>query len=263
MADKSDESRNEPTSTPKKAAAPRPAAEKTVAKTAAPKKAAATKKKAPKKTSSNATLAGKPEVKNKRSGESGGRRTDDKVMPGLLENLHGVFDKIHHDKRDQDQARDNLAKDLSGHLQQAFNTMHEELEEREKLLEQKLKSIDSSHNFEMQRVKLLSIPLMILTVVAIVYLFYVVSVMETAMTSMSQDMRQMTGYMAAVTDNTHTLSANTGAMVDSVNAMNTEIGQMNGNVRNLTTTVNNMSIDVHQLSRSVSPAMQGVNRFMP
>ena len=257
MADKSDESSKDPTSTPKKAASPKPAAEKTVAKTAAPKK------KAPKKTSINEAVSSKPEVKDKRAGDFAGRRRDDKVMPGLLQNLHGVFDKIHHDNRDQDRARDDMAKDLSGHLQQAFNTMHEELEEREKLLEHKLKSIDSSHNFEMQRVKLLSIPIMILTVVAIVYLFYVVSVMETAMTSMSQDMRQMTGYMAAVTENTHTLSANTGAMVTSVNNMNTELSQMNGNVNNLTTTVNNMSMDVHQLSRTVSPAMHNVNRFMP
>lgn len=253
MAGKSDDSNKAPTSNPKKAASNKPAAKKT----------AATKKKAPKKTLITEAVPSKPEVKNKRSGDHAGRRSDDKVIPGLLQNLHGVFDKIHHDNRDQDRAREDMAKDISGHLQQAFNTMHEELEEREKLLEQKLKSIDHSHSFEMQRVKLLSIPLMILTVVAIVYLFYVVSVMETAMTSMSQDMRQMTGYMSAVTENTHTLSANTGAMVNSVNEMNTEIGLMNGNVKNLNATVNNMSNDVHQLSRSVSPAMQGINRFMP
>ena len=151
-------------------------------------------------------------------GESG-RRNEDKVMPGLLQNLQGVFDKIHNDNRDYDRSRDVMAQDFNIHLQRSFKKMHQELEERERILDRRLESIDHTHNFEIKRVKLMSIPLMILTVVALIYLFYVVHVMETAMGSMSQDMRHMTGYMSGMTEDTHALSTHTKAMVVSTEAM--------------------------------------------
>jgi len=278
MTDKPDESSKKTSSTPttteaeintsKKTAAKKPtvkksaAPKKTVAKKAAPKKAPA-KKIAAKKEENSSSKENKPAVKNKRMGTSSGRRNEDRVMPGLLQNLQGVFDKIHHDNRDQDRARDYMARDFNVNMQRSFKTMHKELEEREKLLDRKLKSIDSSHSHEIQRVKLMSVPIMILTLVAIVYLFYVVRVMETAMTSMSQDMKHMTHYMETITQDTHALSINTESMVTSVDNMNTEIAAVNQNVGQLNATVNNMMVDVHHMTRTVAPAMQGINRFMP
>jgi hypothetical protein len=185
-----------------------------------------------------------------------GRRSEDKVMPGLLQNLQGVFDKIYKDNRDQDRARDLLVKDLNIHLQRSFKSMHRQLEEREKLLDRKLKGIDRSHTQELKRVKLLSVPLAVISLVAIVYLFYVVRVMEVAMSSMSQDMKQMTAYMETITDDTHALSFNTAMMVTKVDEMNSQMAAMNGSVYYLRG-------DMHQMTRSVSPAMTSFNRFMP
>lgn len=246
-------------------------------KSTAPKKKAASRKKSTsKKKTTKKSTANKAETKdsdndnyqlnaesNRRVTSSTGRRSEDKVLPGLLQNLQGVFDKIYHDNRDQDRARDNMARDFNVHLQRSFKSMHKELEERERLLDRKLKSIDSTNNLEIKRVKLMSVPLMILTVVAIVYLFYVVRVMETAMTSMSQDMRQMTQYMESITHDTNALSTNTQSMVNSVDNMNNEISDVNQNVNQLNTTVNNLRVDVHHMSRSVSPTMNSINRFMP
>jgi uncharacterized protein YoxC len=80
--------------------------------------------------------------------------------------------------------------------------------------------------------------------------------MEVAMSSMSQDMRQMTAYMETITDDTHALSFNTAMMVTKVDEMNTQMAAMNGSVYYLRG-------DMHQMTRSVSPAMTSFNRFMP
>lgn len=270
MTDKPDESSKTPSNTPKTVVSKKKAAKKAVADKPAAKKTTASKKKTTKKADVDKPAARRPAVKNQRMGGAAGRRSEDKVMPGLLQNLQGVFDKIHHDNRDQDQARDVMARDFNIQLQRSFKSMHKELEEREKILDRRLKSIDHTHNFEIKRFKLMSIPLMILTLVALFYLFYVVRVMEIAMSSMSQDMNQMTSYMAKITEDTHALSintelmvSNTGAMVSSVDEMNTEIGAMNGNVSNLNHSITNLTVDVHHMTRTVAPTMKGINRFIP
>jgi uncharacterized protein YoxC len=233
----------------------------------------ATKKTAPKKTVNKATASSaskdKPsksasvtkQVKKKapsrdRRKSIKDRRDHDKVMPGLLRNLQGVFDKIHSDNRVRDRSQEQIAEDFAVHLQRTFEEMHSQLEEREQLLDAKLKSIDRTHNYQLKRVKLMSIPVTILSLVAVVYLFYVVRVMETAMTSMSQDMHQITAYMDVMSVDTHAMSRNTANMHAQMEAMNLNIGYMNA-------TVNNMRYDVHNMSRTVSPAMSSINRFMP
>ena len=185
-----------------------------------------------------------------------GRRDDDKVMPGLLRNLQGVFDKIHSDNRERDRSQEQVAEEFAVQLQQTFKEMHSQLEEREQLLDTKLKSIDRTHNYQLKRVKLMSIPITVLSLVAVVYLFYVVRVMETAMTSMSQDMHEITAYMDVMSVNTHALTENTSHISGQMSAMNRNIGSMNASV-------NNMRYDVHNMSRSVSPAMSSISRFMP
>ena len=176
--------------------------------------------------------------------------------PACSETCRAFFDKIHSDNRVRDRSQEQIAEDFAVHLQRTFEEMHSQLEEREQLLDAKLKSIDRTHNYQLKRVKLMSIPVTILSLVAVVYLFYVVRVMETAMTSMSQDMHQITAYMDVMSVDTHAMSRNTGNMHAQMEAMNLNIGYMNA-------TVNNMRYDVHNMSRTVSPAMSSINRFMP
>ncbi|NOQ68988.1 MAG: hypothetical protein GQ573_02575, partial [Gammaproteobacteria bacterium] len=106
MTDKPDESSKKTPSTAKtvvskKKAQKKPVANKPVSNKPATKKSTVSKKKAAKKAATR-----RPAVNNQRMGGAAGRRSEDKVMPGLLQNLQGVFDKIHHDNRDQDRARD-------------------------------------------------------------------------------------------------------------------------------------------------------------
>ena len=115
-------------------------------------------------------------------------------------NKGGKSNKIHKDNVDRDQAREELGKDLAEHMESAFNQMNKQLEEREQLLKARLKSIDKTHSNQLTRVKLMSLPVMLLSIIAVVYLFYVVRVMETAMTSMSADMTRMTAHFEVVTE---------------------------------------------------------------
>ncbi|NNJ96002.1 MAG: hypothetical protein HKP12_02475 [Gammaproteobacteria bacterium] len=227
------------------------------------------KKKVAKKTAGKVTGERRTAIKD--------RRADDKIMPGLLRNLEGVFEKIHRDNLNRDRAQEQIAEEFASHMQDAFNNMHDQLEEREQLLDAKLKSIDRTQSYQLKRVKLLSIPVAALSMIAVVYLFYVVRVMETSMTSMSQDMHQITAYMDSMSHDTHSLTANTtkmtantaemNAQMETMNGnvgnMNAQMETMNGNIGNMNATVGNMRYDVYNMSRTVSPAMSSVNRFMP
>jgi len=199
-----------------------------------------------------------------------GRRADDKIMPGLLRNLEGIFDKIHNDNRDRDRTQDHIAEEFTEHVQQAFDDMHAQLEEREQLLDAKLEAMDRTQNYQMRRVKLMSIPVVMLSLIAVVYLFYVVRVMEIAMTSMSKDIHQITAYMEVMRTDTYAMSNNTAymntqmeVMNNNIGSMNNNIGNMNSNIGNINANMNGLRVDMHQLSRSVSPTMSNMNRFMP
>ncbi len=240
----------------KKNAATKDAAKKTAAKKTGSKKDTANKA-VPKKAPAKKT------VKNDKRTGTTGRRDNDRVMPGLLKNLQGVFDKIYSDNTVRDRDHDKLADEFTTHMQKAFLEMHKQIEEREHLLETRLKSIDRTHRYQLQRVKWLSIPVTLLSVIAIVYLFSVVRVMERSMTSMSGNMHQMTSYMEVITGDTSELSANTANMTQHIGSMNNQMGSLNTNVAHMTGTVNNLMVDVHQMSRAVSPTMQGINRFIP
>lgn len=236
----------------KKKATKKPAGKKPEKKTSA----GASTRAATVDTATSATVKKKAAHVKERRKTIKDRRDHDVIMPGLLRNLQGVFDKIHSDNNVRDRSQEQIAEEFAVHLQRTFEEMHSQLEEREQLLDTKLKSIDRTHSYQLKRVKLMSIPVTVLSLVAVVYLFYVVRVMETAMTSMSQDMHQITAYMDVMSVDTHAMSGNTGNMSSQMNAMNM-------NIHNMNATVNSMRYDVHNMSRTVSPAMSSLNRFMP
>jgi hypothetical protein len=219
------------------------------------------------KSSSKATSSGaatKPKkTKNDKRSKVAGRRADDKVMPVLLKNLQDVFDKIYSDNTIRDSSHNQLAEEFNTNMQRAFLEMHKQNEERENLLETRLESIDRTHKHQLTGVKILSIPVTLLSIIAIVYLFYVVRVMETSMSSMSGDMHVMNAYMETMAANTTALSVNTDKIHGTTFDMAQSVSSMDAQMTTLNKDVDNMMIDLHYMSRSVTPAMQGINRFMP
>ncbi|MCU7808480.1 MAG: hypothetical protein KZQ73_11525, partial [Candidatus Thiodiazotropha sp. (ex Semelilucina semeliformis)] len=143
-------------------------------------------------------------------------------------------------------------------------------QEREKLLQEKLETIEREQTYRIQRIKLFSLPGTVIAIAALIYLFYVVNVMERSMTSMSADMHQIQGHIAAIGNDTNQMS---GGVVE----MNQQMAQMNGNMENINTNVNGMNNNMSHLNRSVgvmtndvgamshtvSPVMGNMRKFMP
>ena len=154
----------------------KPAATK---KTAATKKPAATKKTAKKKAAPAASPAQPSQ--------------ETRVLPGLLQSLQSVFDKIHKDTQTREDHQDKIIEEFSDKLTYAFEETHREAKEREKLLQEKLEAIEREQTYKIQRIKLFSLPGTLIAVAALIYLFYVVHVMERSMNSMSADMHQVPG----------------------------------------------------------------------
>jgi hypothetical protein len=214
------------------------------------------------KATSGAAIKSK-KTKNDKRTIVAGRRADDKVMPGLLKNLQGVFDKIYSDNTIRDRSHNQIAEEINTNMQRTFLEMHKQNEERANLLETALENIDRAHKNQLMGVKIMSVPVTLLSIVAIVYLFYVVRVMETSMSSMSGDMHVMNAYMETMAANTTALSVNTDKIYGTTFDMTQSVSSMDSQMTTLNKDVDNMMIDLHYMSRSVTPAMNGINRFMP
>jgi hypothetical protein len=214
------------------------------------------------KSTSDAAIK-RTKTKNEKRTSIAGRRADDKVMPVLLKNLQGVFDKIYSDNKLRDSSHSQLAEEFNTNMQRAFLEMHKQNEERENLLETRLESIDRTHKHQLTGVKILSIPVTLLSIIAIVYLFYVVRVMETSMSSMSGDMHVMNAYMETMAANTTALSVNTDKIYGTTFDLTQSVSSMDTQMTTLNKDIGNMMIDLHYMTGSVAPAMQGINRFMP
>jgi uncharacterized protein YoxC len=195
---------------------------------------------------------------------------DNRILPGLMQGLQSVFDKIHKDNQIRDDHHEKIIEEFSDRLTTAFQQTHAEAEEREKLLQERLEAIEKEQSYKIQRIKIFSLPGTVIAIAALVYLFYVVHVMESSMTSMSADMHRIENHIASI-------GQDTTNMASGVNDMNKNMTQMNGNMTSMTSQVqgmnNNMgqlnrnvgvmTHDVGNMSQTVSPVMNGMRNFMP
>ena len=235
-------------------------------------------------TKPSATPVTKKKVARKRAPKKATASNDSRLLPGLMQGLQSVFDKIHKDNKDRDQAQEKIIEEFSSHLNDAFDKVHAEAKEREKLLADKLAAIEKEQSFKIQRIKLFSVPGTLIATAAMVYLFYVVHVMESSMTSMSKDMHHIQGYIANISGDTHNMSDGVAQMnhqmaqmngsmsnIDqqmtdmnsSMGEINTQVKGMNGNMGHLNRSVGVMTHDVGNMSHTISPVMGGMRNFMP
>jgi uncharacterized protein YoxC len=245
--------------TSKKKAAPAKA--KRAASTTATRKKQATKKQ-PAQTTAN-TMDTQTSVSPKQTSES-------RVLPGLLQGLQSVFDKIHKDSQARDDHQEKIIEDFSERLTQAFEQSHSEAEVKEKLLLERLETIEKEQSYRIQRIKLFSLPGTLIAIAALIYLFYVVHIMERSMTSMSADMNQIQHHIASIGDDTHAMS---GGVIEmnrqmaqtnkSMEVITSQVQGMNDNMNHLTRNVGVMTNDVGAMSHTVSPVMNGMRKFVP
>jgi uncharacterized protein YoxC/uncharacterized coiled-coil protein SlyX len=195
---------------------------------------------------------------------------ENRVLSGLLQGLQSVFDKIHKDSRQREDHQEKIIEEFSERLTQAFEQSHSETEEKEKLLLERLEAIEREQSYRIQRIKLFSLPGTLIAVASLIYLFYVVHIMERSMTSMSADMNQIRQHIASIGKDTHTMS---GGVVDmnqqmvqtnkNMQSITTQVQGMNGNMNHLTRNVGVMTHDVGAMSHTVSPVMNGMRQFIP
>lgn len=224
---------------------------------ATPKKKTTTKKRVKKKAVPAAAKRAEP-------------KAESRVLPGLMQSLQSVFDKIHNDNQLRDDNQEKFVEEFSQRLSHAFEQTHKEAKEREKLLQDKLDAIEREQSYKIQRIKLFSLPGTLIAVAALIYLFYVVHVMERSMNSMSADMHQIQINIADI-------GSDTAQMSNGVVVMNQQMAQINGNMEHINTNVKGMNGNMHHLNRNVgvmtndvgamshtvSPVMNNMHKFMP
>ena len=69
------------------------------------------------------------------------------MLPGLLQGLQSVFDKIHQDNQLREEHQEKIIEAFSDRQTLAFEQSHQEAMEREKLLQEKLEAIEREQSW--------------------------------------------------------------------------------------------------------------------
>ena len=183
-----------------------------------------------------------------------GRTTDqgkehEKEMTGLYQVLQNTFGKIKDGSNKSEERNLTIFRNLSDSIMKDHEQTLVEVHDQEKLQDMKIKYMEKMQEQRSKRNRLIAIPGMIIAIISIFYMFNVVNIMESAMTSMSQDMHKIQLSVGDMSDKVNTISENTATM-------NTNMQQLNGNMYQ-------MSKDLNVMTHNVAPAMQGIRDVMP
>jgi len=179
-----------------------------------------------------------------------------KEMTGLYQTLQKTFGQIKNDSTENETLNLNLFKSLSDSMMSDHEQTLEEIKEQGKLQDKKIAHMTSMMEQRTGRNRLIAIPGVILAVVGVIYMFYVVSVMENAMTNMSTNMHLMQLDVGSMSDNIGDMSGN-------ISTISQDTSSMSGNMQKLNGNVGHMSKDLNVLTRNVAPAMKGMRNVMP
>jgi uncharacterized protein YoxC len=196
---------------------------------------------------------------------------------GIPRLLASIFERMRKESRDSGKKQERIIEEFTVTLNDAFEQVHAEARERERLLEEKLQLLEKEEDFKLRRLKILSVPATFVALAAMGYLFYVVNIMEQSMTSMSSDMGVMRGAMQNMSGDTRSMSGNVSEMNQEMSSMNgnitdlnsnigvikQDVGSMSRSVGNMSHSVGGMRQDVGQMSSAVSPVMGGMRSIMP
>lgn len=204
-------------------------------KLSAPKKAA--KKKAI--ASTTATLEALDSIKSVLNEMKTERQSRDKQLSQLFDGLNTAFERVDSINNTRDDQSTASIRKLTDSIMRDHEATMKEVQEQEVLADKKLGYVHQIQQQESKRNKWIAIPGSIMAVVAVVYMFYVVTIMEKAMSSMSNDMQHITVSVSNMSGRMDTISQDT-------RALNVHTGQMN-----------------RVMNNSIAPAMNGMNNMMP
>jgi len=181
------------------------------------------------------------------TGQQGTER--EKEMTGLYQSLKNVFGKIKDNNVEKEELNLNIFKSLSDSMSKGHDQTLIEIQAQGKLQDKKIELVTTMLEQRTKRNRLIAVPGVILAITGIFYMFYVVNVMESAMTSMSQDM--------------HLIQMSVGDMTGKINTISQNTTAMNGNIQQLNGNILQVSRDLNVMTRNVAPAMRGMRNMMP
>ncbi|MBC8210494.1 MAG: hypothetical protein H8E21_05450 [Gammaproteobacteria bacterium] len=207
-------------------------------------------------------------TQSQRSDQTNAER--DREMVKLYQSLQGAFSSVKQSSADGEDRSLQILKTLSESIMQDHELTLKEVQEQDKLHEKKFQHLSQVEEKRAGRNRWIAIPGMILGIIAIIYMFYVVSVMEKAMTSMSSDMGHMqlavgnmSQKMDGMSQDTHSMSSVLLLLNTSVGEMSQDTSSMHSSMLNLNSNVGQMSQDLNILTHNVSPTMKGMRDIMP
>ncbi|MES0326925.1 MAG: hypothetical protein ABUK13_01930 [Gammaproteobacteria bacterium] len=152
----------------------------------------------------------------------------DKEMLHLFEGLNAAFTRANTVSNERDDRSVQIINKLTESVMHDHEATLKEVHEQEVLADKKLGYLSEVQAQRSKLTRWIAVPGVGLAVIAVIYMFFVVTVMEKAMTSMSKDMQYMT---------------------ISVNSMNSNMTQM--------------TRDMNVMTRTTAPVMQGMRNAMP
>jgi len=173
----------------------------------------------------------------------------EKEMTGLYQSLQNAFGKIKSSSTKSDERNLTIFKSLSDSIMMDHEQTLKEVHEQEKLQDKKIKHMDKIQEQRSGRNRLIAIPGMVIAIISIFYMFNVVTIMESAMTSMSQDM--------------HKIQLSVGNMTEKIDTISQDTSSMNTNMQQLNVNTHQMSKDLNVMTNNVAPAMRGMRDVMP
>lgn len=189
-----------------------------------------------------------------------------KVTPDNLETVKSLVLEMRREHTKSDQNISAMVREIS----QGFSDYAEQGGKREQhsldMIKALTDAIKMGHNDNRQQVvnpeeqhhtsqqldrrnRLIAMAGSVIGIFAIITIFYVVSMLGTAMTNISKDI--------------HKIQISVGGISTRIDSMSLDINSMSGNIQQLNRNVTNMSKDLSVLSNNVAPSMRGMRNPQP
>lgn len=172
-----------------------------------------------------------------------------KEMTGLYQSLQSTFGQIKDGSVDNEALNLNMFKSLSDSMMKDHEQTLKEISGQAELQDKKIEHMSKMLEQRTGRNRLIAIPGVIIGIFGVLYMFYVVTIMESAMSSMSVNMHHMQKDVGS-------MSGNMGEMTQGITSIDANMQQLNGNV-------GHMAKDLNILTHNVAPAMKGMRNVMP
>jgi prefoldin subunit 5 len=158
---------------------------------------------------------------------------------------------------------------ISERLEYAFKRLHQEFNQREQQLEDKIQELKHHHvalqSTRKQRYKWL-VPVAVAGFSVIGYALYILTSMQGSMLSMSGNINTMNTHMGTMAGDTQTMTQNIQSMNESMYYMNNNVAYMSGNVAQMNQKVGTLAqaaAPMGEAASTVSPFMKMFKSFMP